>query len=606
MRDSLAAPTVADRLRGARRRGFVGRAAELELFRGGARGARAAVQRAVDLRPRRRRQDDAARSARGRRPRPPDASRRSSTCAARAFAAAFAAELGRAARPRDPVLLLDTFETAGAREDWLREEFAPGLPAGALVVVASRARPGDAWRADPGWRELLRVVSLRNLDRRRRAARCCAARASPASCTSRSCDLTHGHPLALSLLLDVLAQQPTRRRIELGDVPDVVGRLVASFVAGVAERAPPARAGDLARTRAPRPPDVLRAALGEERRRAVRLAARLSFIECGPHGLFPHDLARDVIDADLRWRDPPAYLDVHAHVRGGRRRAAHEHGRARAPARARRPDVPPPRQPGHVRPSGTGRASAEVYADAAAPADDEAIARDGRAPRGAGVGRDRRALARPAGRSAFAAFRGPRTGAGRLPRAAGAPRRDRRRARRAIPARAPCGSTPSATAARVPGEEVLAGRFFDGPRAPTRRPRGRSTSSRCCRRASGSRRPRLAWYYLAFADPDAVAPMMAHIGFERAPGRRLRRRRAPLRRLRARLAPRGRRRVARRDGRARARRRAVRRRARQRRAARAVPARVRGRRAARAARRSTTAATLAGNPLLRARVRARP
>ena len=60
-------------------------------------------------------------------------------------------------------LLLDTFERARGLEDWLREDFIPALPAGALTVIAGRGRPGEAWRRDPGWRDLLRVVSLRNL-----------------------------------------------------------------------------------------------------------------------------------------------------------------------------------------------------------------------------------------------------------------------------------------------------------------------------------------------------------------------------------------------------------------------------------------------------------
>ena len=38
-------------------------------------------------------------------------------------------------------------------------------------------------------------------------------------------------------------------------------------------------------------------------------------MEAGPHGLFLHDLAREVIDADLRWRDPAAHRRVHGHVR---------------------------------------------------------------------------------------------------------------------------------------------------------------------------------------------------------------------------------------------------------------------------------------------------
>ena len=55
-------------------------------------------------------------------------------------------------------------------------------------------------------------------------------------------------------------------------------------------------------------------------------------------------------------------------------------------------------------------------------------------------------------------------------------------------------------------------------------------------------RPRLSWYYIAFADPEAMAPLMAYIYFAPRAGGRLRGRRAPLRGVRARLAARRRRR----------------------------------------------------------------
>ena len=42
----------------------------------------------------------------------------------------------------------------------------------------------------------------------------------------------------------------------------------------------------------------------------------LSFVEAGPDGLLPHDLAREVLDADLRWRDPEGYKDLFRRVRG--------------------------------------------------------------------------------------------------------------------------------------------------------------------------------------------------------------------------------------------------------------------------------------------------
>jgi hypothetical protein len=41
---------------------------------------------------------------------------------------------------------------------------------------------------------------------------------------------------------------------------------------------------------------------------------RVSFVEHGPEGLFPHDLAREVLDADLRWRDPESFRDLHGRV----------------------------------------------------------------------------------------------------------------------------------------------------------------------------------------------------------------------------------------------------------------------------------------------------
>ncbi len=41
----------------------------------------------------------------------------------------------------------------------------------------------------------------------------------------------------------------------------------------------------------------------------------LSFIESGRLGLFPHDLAREVLIADLRWRNPDWYAKLHERAR---------------------------------------------------------------------------------------------------------------------------------------------------------------------------------------------------------------------------------------------------------------------------------------------------
>ena len=41
----------------------------------------------------------------------------------------------------------------------------------------------------------------------------------------------------------------------------------------------------------------------------------LSFIQAGPLGLFPHDLVRDALSVDLRWRNPEWYAELHRRAR---------------------------------------------------------------------------------------------------------------------------------------------------------------------------------------------------------------------------------------------------------------------------------------------------
>jgi hypothetical protein len=71
--------------------------------------------------------------------------------------------------------------------------------------------PGPAWHADPAWHDLLRVVPLRNLSPEeaqeyRRESGVDAER------HDHLVDAAHGHPLALSLLAEVVAEtQPLIR-----------------------------------------------------------------------------------------------------------------------------------------------------------------------------------------------------------------------------------------------------------------------------------------------------------------------------------------------------------------------------------------------------------
>jgi hypothetical protein len=230
---------------------------------------------------------------------------------------------------REPrrVLLLDTYENAATLEPWLRDHLLPALPGGTLVVIGGRYPPAPEWLADPGWRALLRVVPLRNLGPAETRA-FLRAEGVARALHDRAFELTHGHPLALSLLVDVLAQCPAADvrtpRFELFDASDAVRPLLERFVREVPSvrhrRALEACAHARFTTE-----DLLRAAIGGDD--AAELFAwlrTLSFVEECRYGLFPHDLARDVLDADLRWRAPEAYATLHrrirAHVRDKLRR----------------------------------------------------------------------------------------------------------------------------------------------------------------------------------------------------------------------------------------------------------------------------------------------
>lgn len=217
------------------------------------------------------------------------------------------------------VVFIDGAEHLGAAEAVLRTELLPNLPDEIRTVVAGRLPPGPHWRSDPAWRDRLRIVALRNLDATD-ADRYLSRHGIADDMRRVMVEISDGHPLALSLLADLGARGQSGDAdslASLAEVPDVVQALLARIVDDVptATHREVLEVAAIARltTQA-----LVRDALDVDRHRARELfdwLQSLPYMAVEPDGVAPHDLVRDLLDADLRWRDPDAYAVVFRRVR---------------------------------------------------------------------------------------------------------------------------------------------------------------------------------------------------------------------------------------------------------------------------------------------------
>jgi AAA ATPase domain len=236
---------------------------------------------------------------------------------------AFEDECGCALTTDGVVLLIDTFEQSQALAAWLRTRFLPRLPIDALVVIAGRLPLDPDWRADPDWNDALRVIALSDLDTVEAVA-LLAARGVPEEQYPSLLAFAGGQPLALTLAADLATQRefapedwrPNQEIVKtllhslVGSVPTLTHRQALEVCAHVEVTTE----------------ELLRSALGDNAADLFEWLRGLPFIECGRYGVYPHDVVRDVLTQDLRWRDPEGYgllhRNIHDHLLGDVRAAA--------------------------------------------------------------------------------------------------------------------------------------------------------------------------------------------------------------------------------------------------------------------------------------------
>ncbi|HYI14148.1 MAG TPA: hypothetical protein VEX37_02080 [Thermomicrobiales bacterium] len=211
--------------------------------------------------------------------------------------------------PANSVLLIDTYEVLASLDEWLRETFLPQLPAETLVVIAGRNPPAPAWLTELDWSQLTHSLPVPNL-RPEESQTFLATRGVPDAQHAAVLAFTHGHPLALALISDVLQRGDHLTGFDPKEEPDIVRILLERLVQDIPSLLH-RRALEVAVLAWATTEEMLAYVLDiPDAREVFDWLRRLSFIEEGPFGLYPHDLARDVLDEDLRWRSPGGRRDL--------------------------------------------------------------------------------------------------------------------------------------------------------------------------------------------------------------------------------------------------------------------------------------------------------
>lgn len=225
-------------------------------------------------------------------------------------------------KPTRWVILIDTYEALAPLDRWLSQKLWAELADNVIFVLAARNPPSAIWRDESGWESFFRVAPLRNLSPAQ-SLDYMTQRKIPSEQQQAALDFTHGHPLALSLVADVISQRPGLP-FEPDTSPDIIKILIERFVQKVPGPAHRAALEACALVR------VLTESLlahvlqptgnstglnADSSHELFEWLRTLSFVESGREGIFPHDLAREALVADLRWRNPDWYKELHNRAR---------------------------------------------------------------------------------------------------------------------------------------------------------------------------------------------------------------------------------------------------------------------------------------------------
>jgi hypothetical protein len=201
------------------------------------------------------------------------------------------------------VVTLDNYEVFRLLDTWLRQEFVPGLPESARVVLSGREPPLAAWLTSPDLGEVVRIVPLGPLAEED-ALRLLVDLGVNEAGARRMNRVVRGHPLALNLAAATLrdSDEPALEEVAAQGAIDALARL---FVADLDHSTRDALEAASVVRRVTR--SLLEAMLDEDADDALDRLTELPFVEPRADGLVVHDAVRAAVAAALRGTDPERY-----------------------------------------------------------------------------------------------------------------------------------------------------------------------------------------------------------------------------------------------------------------------------------------------------------
>ena len=204
------------------------------------------------------------------------------------------------------ILVLDTYETFGLMDTWLRKVFIPSLPENTLTIIIGRHAPNNTWLTSSGLGTLIKSIELEELSYED-SIKFLAQRGLNQEESQDTYSFARGHPMALELAANSVSTKPTRK-ITYKSFPNIIHQLTQDFLLGLdAKTRKTLESLSIVR----RYDDAfLKHLLDDDYEAGIfDELLDLPFVSMSSEGCLIHDIVRENIARELSIRDPKRYME---------------------------------------------------------------------------------------------------------------------------------------------------------------------------------------------------------------------------------------------------------------------------------------------------------